>query len=235
MNSFQRFGIDHLSASSLNKWRASPGWWVQHYIGGIKDETNAAMARGTAVENGLAVFLRTNDIDAAIKAAVENYSMNYTGEQNEAEKALIEPMLRRLELWIPPSQLNATQERIEYWLDPIPIPIIGYLDMAFDDIDIDLKSTKACPSEPRADHVRQVSLYRAARDRNGGVLYVTNKYFAYYDVSDEMKEAALKDLRASALSLNNFLARCDTKEDAMKSLPLDWDSFYAPKNKELVA
>lgn len=234
MNSFQRFGIDHLSASSLNKWRAAPGWWVRHYIGGIKEDASAAMARGTAVENGLVTYLRTGDVGLAIVAAAENYSLNYKGPYDQEQEAMIEPMLRRLALWVPSSQLNATQIKIEHRFDYIPIPVIGYLDMAFDGIDIDLKTTRACPSSPRPDHVRQVALYRAARGRNGGILYATEKRIAYYEVTDEMMEHGLKDLRSAALSLNNFLARCDSPQDAMKSLPLDWDSFYAPKNKELV-
>jgi hypothetical protein len=234
-NSFKRFGIDHLSPSSLNLWRAQPGWWVQRYIRRIKDEDNSAMARGKAVENGLEVYLRSGVLGVAVGAALETYKMNYNGAPDLEQESLIQPMLRTLRMWMPPSGLNATQIKIEHWLDPIPVPLIGFVDFGFDGIDIDLKTTKACPSSPRADHIRQVSLYRAARGRWGGLLYVTDKRHAYYEVTDEMMEIGLKDLRSAALSLNNFLARCDTADDAVKSLPLDWDSFYAPKNKELVA
>jgi hypothetical protein len=233
-NSFKRFGIDHLSPSSLNLWRAQPGWWVQRYIRRIKDEDNAAMAVGKAVEDGLAVCLRTGVIGLGVNAAIEGYKLNYRGPEDKEREAMIGPMLRVLQKWTPPSELNATQIKIEHWLDPIPVPLIGFVDFGFDGIDIDLKTTKACPSSPRADHIRQVSLYRAARGRWGGLLYVTDKRHAYYEVTDEMMEIGLKDLRSAALSLNNFLARCDTADDAVKSLPLDWDSFYAPKNKELV-
>lgn len=208
---------------------------MQRYIRRIKDEENAAMARGKAVEEGLAVYLRTGVAGLAVSAALEIYAMNYHGPQDKEQEAMIEPMVRTLWKWNSPSALNATQIRIDYWLDPIPVPLIGYVDFGFDGIDIDLKTTKACPSSPRADHVRQVALYRAARERFGGLLYVTEKRLAYYEVTDEMMEGGLKDLRSAALSLNNFLARCDTADDAVKSLPLDWDSFYAPKNKELIA
>ena len=53
MNALERHGIDHLSASSLNLWRASPGLWSARYLAGLKDDANAAMWRGTAVEAGL--------------------------------------------------------------------------------------------------------------------------------------------------------------------------------------
>lgn len=234
MNSFRRFGIEHLSASSLNLWRGSPGVWALRYVGGIKDAGNAAMWRGTAVENGLAAFLRTRDIDVAKSAAFKSFYMNslgLTAEDIETERLLINPMIDQGAKWQPPSDLNATQLRIEHWFDQIPIPVIGYLDFAFDGIDIDLKTTKACPSSPRADHVRQVSLYRAARGRAGGLLYLTDKKHAYYEIDDAAMEGAVAELRADCLSLNNFLARCDSRGDVLKSLPVDWTHWSAPKTK----
>jgi hypothetical protein len=54
MNAFERHGIDHLSASSLNLWRASPGLWCARYLADLKEDGNLAMWRGTAVEAGIA-------------------------------------------------------------------------------------------------------------------------------------------------------------------------------------
>jgi hypothetical protein len=234
MNSFARFGIDHLSPSSLNLWQSSPGIWALRYVGRIKDGGNAAMWRGTAVENGMAAFLRgANEITAG-NIALNAFDLNCAGQITDeitAEMELILPMLRQCRLWQPPSELNATQLRVEHWFDDIPIPVIGYLDFAFDGIDVDLKTTKACPSVPRPDHVRQVSLYRAARGRSGGLLYVTNKRHAYYGVDDEIMERALSDIETSARSLQQFLARMDSREDVLRSLPVDFDHWAAPKTR----
>lgn len=231
-NSFTRHGISHLSASSLNLWRSAPGVFALRYLAGIKDAGNASMWRGSAVENGMAALLRGADITQACSIAYQAFNMNAQGEDEaDAERNLIYPMLAECQKWKPPGPLNAAQLKVEHWLEDVPIPVIGYLDFAFDGIDIDLKTTKACPSTPRPDHVRQVSLYRAARGRNGGVLYVTAKRHAYFDIDDDMMERALGDLQADALSLSNFLARCDTKEDALRSLPMDWEAFQAPKIK----
>ena len=52
MNAFERHGIDHLSASSLNLRRASPGLWAARYLAGLSED-GAAMWRGSAVEAGL--------------------------------------------------------------------------------------------------------------------------------------------------------------------------------------
>ena len=192
------------------------------------------MWRGTAVEQGLAALLRNKDLGQAIELAQQNFQLNTQGETSgeiEAERALIEPMIRQSLHWQPPSELMATQLRIEHWLDDIPIPVIGYLDLAFDGIDIDLKTTKAVPSAPRPDHVRQIALYRAARMRPGGVLYLSGKRHAYYEIDDDSTERALSDLASDALSLLNFLARCESKEDVLRSLPVDWESWNAPKIK----
>ena len=231
---FTRFGIDHLSCSSLNLWRASPGIWGLRYLGNIKDEGNAAMWRGNAVENGFSHILRGTNLAEASKLAVQAFDLNSQGELSDeiqTERDLISPMLKQCSEWQPPATLAATQLRVEHWLEDVPIPLIGFLDFAFEEIDVDLKTTKACPSKPRPDHVRQVSFYRAARQKQGGILYVTDKRKAYYQIDDAAMDRALNDLQTDAICLMNFLARCDTKQDVFKSLPIDYDSFLAPKTK----
>lgn len=233
-HSFARFGIEHLSPSSLNLWRTAPGIWALRYIGRLKDEGNGAMWRGTAVENGFVALLRGQSLPAAIEAAHQSFDNNSLGLADDAtlaERDLIEPMVEQCSRWKAPSDLNATQLKIEYYFDPVPIPVIGFLDLAFDGVDIDCKSTKALPSAPRPDHVRQVSLYRAARGREGAIFYVTGKKHACYPVTDEMTDDALGELEAAARSLSNFLARMETRQDVFRSLPVDYDSFYAPKTK----
>ena len=236
-NSFERFNIDHLSPSSLNLWRSAPGIYALRYIAGIKDGHAPRMQRGTAVETGLAALLRGETSDEALSAAYTNYDINMLGISDdtlETEREIIAPMLAQCAKWQPPSELNATQLKIEYWIDPIPVPIEGWLDFAFDGIDIDLKTTKRCPkpeSGPEPNHVGQVSIYRAARGQAGGLLYVSHANHTYFEVTDEMMDGALEDMRAAALSLNNFLARMNTKEDVLRSLPVDYGHFQAPKTK----
>ena len=118
------------------------------------------------------------------------------------------------------------QLRIEHWLDGVQVPLIGYLDFAFSsDIDVDLKTTRACPSSPRGNHVRQVALYRAARGRRGGLLYVTGKRLAYFEIGDQDAETALDDLRAAALSLSQFLGKVRNADEALACLPYNPDDF----------
>jgi len=44
------------------------------------------------------------------------------------------------------------QHRVEIWLDEIEVPIVGYADYVYEEFVLDLKSTFALPSYPRADH-----------------------------------------------------------------------------------
>jgi hypothetical protein len=118
------------------------------------------------------------------------------------------------------------QLRIEHCFDDVPVPLVGFLDFAFvTGIDVDLKTTRARPSQPRGNHVRQVALYRAARQRRGGLLYVTDKKFAYFEIDDAYAQAGLDDLRAAALSLSQFLAKVSDTEEALACLPYNPDDF----------
>jgi hypothetical protein len=230
MSTLEWHGIDHLSASSLNLWMANPREWAVRYLAKEPpEEPDPAMWRGTAVEAGLATLLRTGSIERARNAAADTFELNAVGELSddvEAERRLIFVMLDRASIWTPPSELAASQVRIEHWLDGIQVPLIGFLDFAFStDIDVGLKTTRACPSRPRGNHVRQVALYRAARSRRGGLLYVTDKRVAYFEVHDEDAKAALDDLRAAALSLSQFLSKVRDADDALACLPYNPDDF----------
>lgn len=236
-NPFAKHGIQHLSPSSLNCWRESPGVWALRYLANIRDDGEAAMWRGSAVENGWAALLHGKSLEEATDMAHQAFDQNAAGEiadEISAERDMIAPMLEQCIKWKAPSDLLASQIKIEHWLDDVPVPVIGYVDFAFDGIDVDLKTTKACPSSPRPNHARQVALYRAARKRGGGLLYVTPKRREFYPVDDDMAERALNDLRCDALSLMAFLARMDSARDAIHCLPMDTDNFRF-KSKTKVA
>lgn len=240
-DSFARHGIKHLSPSSLNMWRNSPGIWALKYLLRLDDGGSPAMWRGSAVEAGLAAMLRGVPTPEALKIARDLFDQEAAGEVRDdiaAERVIIEFTLAQCEKWMPasPGPLNAAQLRVEHWIhDAISVPVVGYLDFGFDGIDIDLKTTKAMPSAARPDHVRQVSLYRAARNRRGALLYVTPKKFAQYEVDDAAMNTALAGLRADALSLSRFLASHADAESAVRSLPMDTEHYAFPTGAILPA
>lgn len=235
MTPFDAHGLDHLSASSLNLWMANPREWALHYLAKQEaEEPDPALWRGSAVEAGLACWLRGGSIEQAQTAACESFELNALGDlsdEAEAERVLVRRMLDRACSWTAPGDLAASQLRIEHWFDNVSVPLVGFLDFAFADIDIDLKTTRACPSQPRGNHVRQVALYRAARGRRGGLLYVTAKKVAYFEIDDADADAALDDLRDAALSLRQFLAKVQDADEALACLPYNPDDFRSsPKS-----
>lgn len=227
MNPFKKHGIDHLSASALNLWSSSPRLYCIRYLARVKDQGSPAAIRGTAVENALLHILHGKSNPEAI--ALDAYMQNTGGEVDndviEAERALIPGMVEQCLRWKQPKGFVGSQLRIEHYLDGISIPVIGFLDFAFDEVDVDLKTTKACPSKPRPEHVRQVSIYRAARKKPGRLLYVTDKRHAEFEVDDAMMGEALGHLTEAANSLGRYLGLVRDAAEAIESLPMDRDNF----------
>ena len=231
MNPFERFGLRQLSPSSLNLWTAAPGLWALRYLAGVRDDGNAAMWRGRAIEKGLGAWLLRPDKKSALDAALAAFEDDAAGladEDTEDEHNLIEPMLEIaiISCAALPSKLLTTQAKVEFWMCGIPIPVVGYLDFVFEDESfLELKSTKQCPSNPRPEHVRQVALYRKARKSPGTILYVTGKRAATFPIGDNETEVHVGELRQAALSLQRFLSRCEQPSDAILSLPMNASDF----------
>lgn len=242
MSGFKRFGIDHLSPSSLNCWQASPGVWALRYLKKVRDESNPAMVRGNAVEFGLGAILRGKTLEEARKLAIDEFLKLGGGEISDdvvAEANMIFGMVKQAGDWyadmIRANQLApvaATQLRVETWLDGVSVPVIGYCDFTFmdDGPDIDLKTTKACPSKPKPDHLRQIALYAKARNKPSALLYVTDKKRAFFCPSKQHLELALADLTRTAQSLEQFLSNMPDADTAVACLPMDKDSYRFPKD-----
>jgi len=237
VNAFAKHGIKHLSPSSLNLWSSAPGIWTLRYLAKVQDEGAPAMWRGTAVERGLEIVLRGGPVEEAQAFALkafEDAALGQITDDLDRERAMIPGMVARAADWhadmlgsksIEP--LAATQLRVETWLSGVSIPVIGYVDFTFmDGADVDLKTTKACPSKPKPDHLRQIALYRYARSRPGALLYVTDKRHAFYAPSDHDLDEAIYELTDSARSLERFLSLVPDAETAIRCMPMD-TSHYA--------
>lgn len=231
MASFEQHGIKHLSASSLGLWRENPGLWSLKYLGGFKDDAGPSAWRGSAVEGGMLRLLHNRPFEEAVETALATFDGNCMGEVSEqidAERALIEQMLRVCNS-VPrnKSPLIASQVKVECWLDDVEVPLIGYIDFLFEDGSlIDLKTTKACPSSAKPAHSRQVSIYMHSRKSdNGSLLYVTGKKFASYSVTTDEKDAGLAELRRDALSLQRFLSKFEKSRSVIDALPMNSDDF----------
>lgn len=229
MSPFAKHDIDHLSASSLALYRNEPSLWVLKYLHGLKDEANAAMWRGTAVEAAVDKILYENcDADAAVGAAMQTFEMNAQGDLSEdvaKERAAIPDFVKQAAVMFRPlGKPIARQFKIEYWLDGIEVPVIGYIDYLFAEYLRDLKTTYRLPSGPRADHVIQVSIYAAAKKIRPWLDYITPKKGASFPV--DQTDDALWSVRRSAMAIRTMLDRAGDKQEAASFFAPNFDSFY---------
>jgi len=235
---FQRHGIQHLSPSSLNLFIGSPGLFVRRYLAKIKDCGKPPMWRGTAVDRGLGVLWLGRDMDTAIVHALDAYDREvgkaiteFDYQPNDAtseQRALIPAFMSAASWWNPPSQLLASQVKVEYMLDPIPVPIEGWVDYTFDDFDLELKTGKQIQTSITAPHARQVSMYKAKRNRVSCVLYATDKKYSFLPVTDDIYQSAMREVRQAAAALHTCLSNWDNAEHAVRSTFIDADHWQAP-------
>lgn len=228
-NPFEKHGIKHLSPSSLNLYGANAALWCGRYLLGWKDAFGPAASRGSAIEAGLDVWLFTRKGDEALARARDeflNLTMGEASDEHEAERANVDTMLAQA--------MNATKDfpkpvarqiKIEYYANGVEVPILGYVDYAFPDFDLDLKTTKALPSSVKPDHGRQVSVYQAARKKPQKLLYVTGKKHATYDLTDNEAAVHLRDIDRLANSIRHMLRKADDAHDAARMFPIIRDDF----------
>jgi hypothetical protein len=243
MNPFERHAITHLSPSNLATYRQEPAYWVAKYLFGIKDEGGAKMWVGNAVEAGLKAWLHGTPEQDARQIALQIFEQHAQGDLSddcEAGRAEIGPMLARAIEKVEPrwDSKPLCQVACRYYVDGLEVPIIGYLDFAFDDGTIlDLKTTRRMPSEPKPDHAAQVAFYcRSRNGAKGGLLYATTKRSELYTLTDEQIDASFKELVAAARAVRNLLRLMPTKEDAASMFAPNYDHyFWSDKLKESAA
>lgn len=241
---FETFGIKHLSCSSLSKWQGCRGAWLASYIFKLWDEGSPAMWRGSAVEKGLEYWLLKGDLDGAIEHAARQFENDAQGECDDGkidkERDSIKPMVEMaVKAWQDhvKDTMRASQQRTELWLDGISVPIIGYLDFALEKgYSVDLKTTHSCPSQISYNHRLQIASYAKARGEDrAGIMYVTTKKSAYFEIGASEIEASLKELHRAARGLSEtlksaqvraLLANYDPKSILARMCVPDPDSFY---------
>jgi hypothetical protein len=228
---FERHGVRYLSPSSLNLFQNEPALWTLRYLFGLKDDSGPAAKRGSAVEAGMDVILYEGTVEEAHKVALDNFALNTGGladAEHEKERALIPGMLTMaIEASSKfPKWPNSRQLRVEHRFEGIEVPVIGYVDYLWQDWGLDLKTTQRMPNSPKADHVRQIALYAAAKQRPFKLLYVTDKRHSLFSVEPEDLDVMLADMRRIALSLRKILAKSDCREEVTEFFNPNWDSFY---------
>jgi len=228
-NPFERHGIKHLSASSLQTYSTEPALWVIRYLYGIKDNAGPSAWRGTAVEAGLKLVLYGTWHEDAVAAALAQYDMEAMGEISDKiaqQRALIPDMIHQavkaFQDWGTP---DAVQFRVEHWIDGIEVPLLGYVDFLYPADLADLKTTEKCPSSPKMDHAVQVVLYADALKRKPYLAYVTAKKSAVYGPEDIDMAQARWLLKVRAHALRHMLSLTVSKEHAANMFAPNFESY----------
>jgi len=233
MNPFEKFGIEHLSPSSCNMFVGSPAAFVLTKCLGVRNQVGAAAHRGTAVETGVVHGLVKGVTDeecvSVAKLEFSKLTAMSIDPRMEKEQAAVPEMVRvglsELREYGPPTSV---QGKIEYSVEGLAIPLIGFYDIEWSNhkILIDIKTTHALPSKISTNHARQVALYSAAKGHSldARITYITPKKSATYRL--ENVEQHVQSLSKIALGIRAFLSKSsDPMELASMTVP-DVDSFY---------
>jgi len=235
MNGFEKHGIKHLSASSINLWTNAPDVWVAQYLFGKRGPMSAAAMRGICTEDAVVAFL-TGKLhkSGALEQAIEKFDKTFplADEKTTKERAMIEPCmelaLQELEQYGTPEFPEDGQEKISIKAktDDYEIPVIGFLDLVFPQsgLIIDLKTTGRCPSTMSPEHQLQRAIYQKAKGNQAvKFLYVTPKKTALLEDGDPNE--ILRKVKVQITRLEKFL-RSGTKEGIAEVIPVNPNTFY---------
>ena len=96
MNGFEKHGIKHLSASSINLWTNAPDVWVATYLFKKRGSMSAPAMRGICTEDAVSAFL-TGEMqkEAALEKALAKFDKMFflADEKISKERAMIEPCM----------------------------------------------------------------------------------------------------------------------------------------------
>ena len=234
MNGFDKHGIKHLSASSINLWTNAPDVWVAQYLFGKRGPMSAAAMRGICTEDAVVAVLQGKNKDGALDQALEKFDQSFPigDEKTTKERAMIQPCMelavQELEQYGEPEFPEEGQEKISITAktDDYEIPVIGYLDLCFPKhgVVIDLKTTGRCPSVMSAEHQLQRAIYQKAKGNQiVKFLYVTPKKTNLLEDGDPSE--ILRKTKTQITRMERFL-RSGTRHDIAGVIPVNPNTFY---------
>jgi hypothetical protein len=248
MNGFEKHGLTHLSASSINLYANAPDVWVVSYLFGRKTPMGPAPWRGICVEDAVVQILMGDSETAAIDQALEKFDKRFPigDDKTSAERRRIQPMTQLaieelVEFGKPefPEDEEHPQEQISItakgkgW----SIPVIGYLDLVYPQhgVVIDLKTTGRIPSTMSAEHQLQRAIYAKAKGKGNmsvRFLYVSEKKTSMLEDGDPTELLAQAKVQISRMEA--FLRHCD-KETARAIVPVQPSPVSTGKARKICA
>ena len=231
-NSFQRHGINHLSASTINLFARQPALFVMEKLLKRRGQVGCAAFRGTASEAGIVHGLlnETASIEDCQSVGLAEYDKlsilsadSRRAKEREAVPGIIATGLPELRQYGRPDMV---QTKIERTLPGVPVPFIGYVDLGWTGLGItlDIKSQLRLSSSISSDHNRQIALYVHDTNHQGRIGYITPAKLGVYVLEDAAQHIA--DVIAIAQTMERFLAVSNDPAVLAGIVCPDLDSFY---------
>ena len=239
---WERWGLEHLSPSSLNTFIASPAKFIATKIAKVNFQPGVAAMRGIATEAGLVALAFDHDLPVDVAAVIASEVIAKEFQRHgidPADPAAQKELQRTIEcvragatavrqhgmpLSVQTADKGPQQHKVEFDLG-VGIPVIGFLDLKFLGGIVDIKSTSRLPTKLSAAHARQFALYSAATGQRCAGLYVAPTGTRLLEVGDV--DLHLATMRATAYRLACFLSSFESKEQLLAACPPpDLSSFY---------
>ena len=246
---FLRFGIKHLSATSMLQFRNDPALGIVYLVLGIREAGSPAMHRGTAVDEAIGSLLTQSvepDLNLLKRSATNSYRKLIENDPDHYNDRYVEKELRVLlsclEICFPLMRAwerpTAYQQKIILQIENIEVPIRGFIDLLYPNEVRELKSTVKPKKEIVQDHAFQVATYAMAIHQETGewpeacVDYITPDCLQSYALDNV--EAQAQEVSKTAGDIRSLLADAENEAALRKSIQPDfsrWIWRYRPRSK----
>jgi CRISPR/Cas system-associated exonuclease Cas4 (RecB family) len=248
---FSRFGIKHLSATSMLQFRNDPALGIVYLVLGVREAGSPAMHRGTAVDEAVGSLLTQSiepDLNQLKRVASTKYRALIEDDPEHFNDRYVEQELRVLlrcldvcfplmRSWEKPS---AYQQEIFLQIEGIEVPVRGFIDLLYPSEVRELKTTVKPKKEVTHDHAFQVSTYAMAIQQETGewpeacVDYITPDSLQSYALDDV--EANAREVVKTAFDIRTLLVTAKDETALRKSVQPDfshWIWRYRPRSKRV--
>ena len=238
MNSFEKHGVGHVSASLINGWIEQPALTLLKIAGIDNGEAGPAAWRGASTEHAMNIAAEQQlDFGDLVTAALARFDEIQQKAEETHDEQKIERERKALEDyavqgitflrdWMgdavkPPLM----QGKVRLEVDEIPVPVIGYYDMLFQSPNhiIDIKTSATRPKNPSYAHSRQLAIYWAGTGAEPWVWYINRHGVSTFTI--HKPDAYLRQFITAAKSLEMILAQSDDIFECCKFVYPDIDHW----------
>lgn len=230
---FQKHNIERLSVSTINQWIEQPALALLK-LAGIKDKTNSPSAwRGTSTDKALTKIILNNASESsAIEFALQTFEEEKSLCEDFVEPEKIEKEKKSIIDYVKvgrqfysslTSSCIDSQGKIDWEMEDIDVPFIGFYDLLYEDYVRDIKTTRVAPISCTRRASRQLALYSKATGKDPHVDYITKKEVRSFKVTNV--EDAYKDLQQATLALKRVLSYSDDIFECCRLVHPDIDDW----------